>query len=325
VLWALNITVTRYMLTHGFLPLAYGTTRYGAAALIALVVVWALERSFRIGGRDLLVVIAAAVVLWANQMSFVVSVHLTTASTVALIFGATPVFAGIFATLAGLGRQTRTFWASAAVSFAGVALIAGAGVGVSADLLGDLLALSCAATWAVYSVLVAPLMERHSPYRISALVLALGWLPLAATGASQVARQPWSLPGVIWLLFGYAVIGPLFLTNILWYRAIGKVGPARAALFGNLEPFLAVLLAVLLLSEHLDAAEIAGGVLVFGGILLERRAHAPPFADSGLGAGAGEHGLDDPRVARAAAEVSGEGEADVLGRRLRDFGEERRR
>ena len=32
VLWALNFTVTRYMLTHGFHPLAYATVRYGAAA-----------------------------------------------------------------------------------------------------------------------------------------------------------------------------------------------------------------------------------------------------------------------------------------------------
>ena len=32
VLWALNLTVTRYILTHGFEPLAYATVRYGAAA-----------------------------------------------------------------------------------------------------------------------------------------------------------------------------------------------------------------------------------------------------------------------------------------------------
>ena len=36
VLWALNLTVTRYILTHGFEPLAYATVRYGAAALIFL-------------------------------------------------------------------------------------------------------------------------------------------------------------------------------------------------------------------------------------------------------------------------------------------------
>jgi drug/metabolite transporter (DMT)-like permease len=294
------------MVTHGFLPLAYGTVRYGAAALLALAFAYALERSLRVARRDLLVVAAAALVLWLNQMSFVVSVHLTTASTVALIFGSTPVFAGVVSTLAGLGSQTRVFWLAAALSFAGVALVAGGGV--STNLPGDLLALVCAATWAVYSVLVVPLMGPYSPYRISALVLALGWLPLAAAGAHQTARQPWGLGGTVWLLFAYAVVGPLFLTNIFWYRAIAVVGPARATLFANLEPFLAVALAVLLLSEHLSPAEIGGGVLILGGILVERRAHAAaPRSGSGVLPGDGEHRLDDPLVAGAAAEIAGEG------------------
>ena len=268
-LWALNITVTRYVLTHGFLPLAYSTTRYAVAALLALAFVFVLERSFRIGGRDLVVVVAAAAVLYVNQVCFVTAIHLTNASTVALILGVTPVFAGVFAVLAGLGRPSRAFWGAAALSFVGVGLIAGGGV--SSNVLGDLLALVCAATWAFYSVLVAPLMKRYSPYRVSALVLAMGWLPIAATGANQVSHQSWSLSVTVWLLFGYAVLGPLFLTNILWYSAIGKVGPARASLFANLEPFFAVVLAVILLSEQLGAEEIAGGALIFVGILLERR------------------------------------------------------
>ena len=147
-------------------------------------------------------------------------------------------------------------------------------IGVSSNLVGDLLALTTAATWAAYSVLIAPLMQRYSPYRISALVLALGWIPLAATSSAQVSHQHWPFSTTIWLLFAYAVVGPLFLTNILWYSAIGHVGPARASLFANIQPFFAALFAVLLLSEHLGAAEIAGGLLIFLGIVLERRAHA---------------------------------------------------
>ena len=30
LLWALNLSVTKYILTHGFLPLPYATVRYGA-------------------------------------------------------------------------------------------------------------------------------------------------------------------------------------------------------------------------------------------------------------------------------------------------------
>ena len=270
-LWALNITVTRYMLTHGFLPLAYATTRYAAAALLALAFAYALERSFRVARRDLRIVLAAAFFLYLNQLGFVGSIHLTSASTVALILGVTPVFAGIFSSLAGLGRQTRAFWIAAALSFVGVALIAlGSGGALSANLLGDLLAVSTAATWAGYSVLIAPLMKRYSPYRISALVLALGWIPLAATGSLQVSNQHWSLSTSVWLLFGYAVVGPLFLTNILWFTAISRVGPSRASLFSNVQPVFGVLFALVLLGEHLSVWEVVGGVAILGAVLLER-------------------------------------------------------
>ena len=57
-----------------------------------------------------------------------------------------------------------------------------------------------------------------------------------------------------WLALAYAIVGPLVLTNILWFKAIPDVGPSRATLFANLQPFVAVLFAVVLLSESLTAA-----------------------------------------------------------------------
>ena len=56
---------------------------------------------------------------------------------------------------------------------------------------------------------------------------------------------------MMWLAFAFAVVGPLFLTNILWFTAIDRVGPSRATLFANLQPFFAVLFALVLLTEHL--------------------------------------------------------------------------
>jgi len=48
LLWALNVIVTRYVLTYGFRPLAYGTTRYFAATSLFWCFTWQRERSFRI-------------------------------------------------------------------------------------------------------------------------------------------------------------------------------------------------------------------------------------------------------------------------------------
>ena len=70
---------------------------------------------------------------------------------------------------------------------------------------GDLLALFTAATWAGYSVTIAPLMRRYSPFRISAVVLAIGWVPLAVVGAVQTAHQGFHFGWATWL--GFALRG----------------------------------------------------------------------------------------------------------------------
>jgi drug/metabolite transporter (DMT)-like permease len=74
----------------------------------------------------------------------------------------------------------------------------------------------------------------------------------------------------VWLGFAYAVIGPLFLTNILWFTAISQVGPSRASLFSNMQPAFGVVFALLLLGERLTRWEVAGGFLILSAVLLER-------------------------------------------------------
>jgi drug/metabolite transporter (DMT)-like permease len=271
LLWALNIIATRYVVTHGFKPLAYATTRYFAATALFWAFTWSRERSFRVSMRDSRLIAIAAALIFVNQLAFVYAVKLTNASTVALVLGSTPIFIAILASLVGLERPSRTFWLAAVISFVGVGLVAsGAGGGFSGDLIGDLVAVGAAATWGAYSVAIAPLMRRYSPFRISALVLALGWVPLALVGLPQTTSQEFAFGWGVWLGFAYAVVGPLFLTNVLWFTAIDRVGPSRASLFVNLQPFFAVVFALLLLSEHLNRWEIAGGFAIAAGIVLER-------------------------------------------------------
>jgi drug/metabolite transporter (DMT)-like permease len=277
LLWALNVTVTRYLVTHGFRPLAYATIRYFAAASLFWGFTWQRERSFRIQMSDTKLVALAGGLIFVNQSCFVTSVHLTSASTVGLVLGTTPVFVGAIALLAGLERPAGAFWLAAAISFLGVGLIgAGSRGGFSGDILGDVLAVATAASWAGYSVAIAPLMRRYSPFRISALVLVLGWIPLALVSIPQLREQSFAgFHTLTWLGFAYAVIGPLFLTNILWFTAIDRVGPSRASLFANLQPFFVVLFALVLLSERLNGWEIAGGIAIAIGIALERVWHRP--------------------------------------------------
>lgn len=278
LIWAVNITVTKYVLTHGFRPLAYGSIRYGAAAVLAAAVAFALEGTLAVGGRrSLLLIGVAAVFLFVNQFSFVYSLKLGSATTVALIMGTTPIFAAIFSSLVGLERLTLRFWVATAVGFAGVGLVAvGSGGNLSSDLGGDLLAILLSVSWACYSVTIAPLMRRFSPYRISAVVLVVMCVPFLAASSPQIAGQDYgALSSLVWLCLAFAIVGPLFLTNLLWFTAIHRVGPSRATLFANVQPFVAALFAFLILSEHLHWVQVVGGFTILAGILLERRTRAP--------------------------------------------------
>jgi drug/metabolite transporter (DMT)-like permease len=272
-IWAFNFTVTRYALTHGFEPLAYSATRFGAAALLVSAVTLGLERSLSFEPRHAVLLGAAAIVgIYLNQVAFVYSIDLTNASTVALIFGSLPILTALFAFALGVERLHRRFWIAAALSFAGVALVAaGSGDGFSGNLTGDLLALIGAATWGAYSVAIVPLLRRYSVWRISAGALLIGSLPLVVTALPQLVDQRWDLSALVWTGFAFAVLGPLVLTNVLWFTAIERVGPSRATLVTNLQPFLAALFAVALLSEELTWLQVAGGVAIGVALLLARR------------------------------------------------------
>ena len=99
-------------------------------------------------------------------------------------------------------------------------------------------------------------------------------MPLALVGHPSARDQSFHFGWRTWLGFGFAVVGPLFLTNILWFTAIDRVGPSRASLFANLQPFFAVIFAILILGEHLNRWEIVGGFGIAGGIVA--RPDTPP-------------------------------------------------
>ena len=256
VLWALNLTVTRYILTHGFQPLAYATVRYGTATTVFIGIALIAHRSLRIRRRDFGLVLLAALCLWLNQISFVYALEKTSASTIALILGATPIFAAVIGLSLGLERLSRKFWIAAAISFAGVGFVAlGSSGGVSGDVRGDLLGIATAATWAGYSVAIAPLMQRYSASQISAVVLSLGWVLIALVGFPQVADQDYGLGWKVWVLLAFAT------------------------LVANLQPFVAAVFALVLLSERMTLLQVVGGILIAGGILTARRRPPAPASE----------------------------------------------
>jgi drug/metabolite transporter (DMT)-like permease len=276
-IWAFGFTVARYALTHGFEPLAYSALRFGSAAILVSGITYGLERSLSFKRQHAILLAGAAFVgIYLNQLGFIYAIDLTNASTTALIFGTLPILTAIFAYALGVERLHRRFWIAAAISFVGVALVAvGPSGGVSGNLLGDFLAFVGAATWGFYSVAIVPLLRSYSAWRISAGALLLGSPPLVLTAIPQLLDQRWDLSALVWAAFAFSVLGPLVLTNVLWFTAIDRVGPSRATLVTNVQPFLAALFAVALLGEDLTWPQIVGGIAIGVALVLARRRSTP--------------------------------------------------
>ena len=278
VIWSINFSAVKYGVGE-MAPLAYSAVRFGAGALGMLAFLRWREGGVAVRRSDLGLLLAAALFgITLNQVCFVFALANTTAANTALLLGTSPIFTALLAALSGQERIGVRHWTSVAVGMAGVLLIVEGAAevpGGHGTLLGDLLALGTAVTWAAYSVLIRPLMERYSAYRVSTFMMLAGTAMLVPFAVPSLATQDFGrVPLPAWGALAYSTIFAVALTNILYFTGIHRVGAARAAVFMYLESFLGVLFAALLLGERVTVVQLAGGLVVTGGVVVGRRGTA---------------------------------------------------
>ena len=144
---------------------------------------------------------------------------------------------------------------------------------------GDVLMLGAIASWTAYTVLGrrAPRVPPITSTALQALLTVLLLAPpsLAAGGPALPGTAP-----VAWALVFIAVC-PSVLSYLLWNRALRVVPPGRAGVFLNLITVFTALLA-LAGGQRLQAAQVAGGVVVLAGVALAgARAPARPARGAG--------------------------------------------
>jgi drug/metabolite transporter (DMT)-like permease len=270
--WGFNVAVTKYAFGHGFSPLSFAAPRFAIATLMFVAVAWPRFGSLRLDRRDVVrLVLWGGVVFSTNQVGFAWSLEFASAATVALLFGTMPLFAAFFSQLLGIERLDSRRWLAALLSFTGVGLVAiGATTGLQGSVGGVLLALYAPAAFALYSIVLAPLVRRHGTLRVNTLA-SLFCLPvLLSASAPELAQTNWAaVSGLAWLCLAFSALS-FAPSNLFWFAAVGRVGAARASVYINLQPFFGALSALLLLSEEIHTLQWAGGIVIVAGIVLSR-------------------------------------------------------
>ncbi len=229
------------------------------------------------------IVAAGAVVAVTMVMQFV-GTSLTGGAEGALLTTTTPVFVLLFGVLFEGERVRRIAWAGCVVALAGVAVLAtrnggfggpaGAeavlpgGIAFPRALLGDLLLVASAATWALFSSVGRPLVAAVGAFRAIlgasavAVVLLLPFVPLELAGRTFPPITPLTVAAVL-----YLGVGATAVAWSLWYRGYAAAPPAVAAAAFFAQPVVGAALGVLILGEVLGPAFLGGAALIAVGIL----------------------------------------------------------
>jgi drug/metabolite transporter (DMT)-like permease len=186
----------------------------------------------------------------------------------AVVTGVLPLATAVAAAIALRQRPLRSFWACAVAGCAlvvGFALLRGSGSVSAADGL-LLLAVASAAIGYVAGARLAGQMRAEAVI-CWVLVLSLPLTLPATIAAWPVQPARWAA----WGGFVYVSVFSMWLGFFAWYRALALGGTVRVSQVQLVQPFLALLAAVPLLGEPLDATTVAFTLAVVATVFLGKR------------------------------------------------------
>jgi drug/metabolite transporter (DMT)-like permease len=272
-IWGINFVVVKYA-TRIFNPVAFTGLRVALAATFLLLVAFVRGR-ISLSRRDLIgLLLLGTLGNGLYQLFFVLGVSRTRAGNASLIVGAAPAFIALFARVRGLERVKRTTLLGIGLSVLGVALViigSAHSSGGDATLLGSLLVFLGVICWTLYTIGLQPYTKRIDVIQLSAITLVGGAVPLLIASAPALISTNWSAVGAGgWLAVFYSSVISMGVAYFFWYRGLRVLGPTRTAVYSNLQPIVALLVAWLFLNETPTIFQGVGAATIIAGVFLTR-------------------------------------------------------
>jgi drug/metabolite transporter (DMT)-like permease len=220
----------------------------------------------RVSRRDLPFLALLGLVFYTIfPVTFNAGLQYLEASQAALLLATLPLWTLLLARSVARERLLPRQVGGVALSIAGVAIVmADRGLG-RMSLTGDLLLATTALCGAVYNVLAKRVLAKYDGVTVTFYAMLFGSLLLAPAlvGKPLGALSSQTLAMVVFLgVFGGA------LAFTLWTVALRRLSPTEVAVYINLNPLAASLLAAVALGERLTPAFAIGFLAVASGVLV---------------------------------------------------------
>ncbi|SIS75204.1 Permease of the drug/metabolite transporter (DMT) superfamily [Salimicrobium salexigens] len=227
------------------------------------------KRVNRLGKTEWIAISVLGIIgVFINQWSFFVGLETADPTTSALILATTPILAGVLGATFLKERLTIRMLLGSVIAITGIFLVVTKGsftvLQVDRGLLWIVVTMI---TFAIMIIMTRVLSKRIDPLPITLYSNIIGFL------ISIPFVFMWDDP----IRFGVTTFDWAFLigtaitvhgiATLIWNTNIRQVDASKASILSNLEPFLAMITGLVLLHKPITDVEIAGALLIVGGVI----------------------------------------------------------
>jgi drug/metabolite transporter (DMT)-like permease len=207
-----------------------------------------------------------------NQLFFFYGLNLTLPIHASLIMMSTPLLITIIAAVVLRAGLTWDKVIGLLLGVGGAALLITAGKELSATgsaTRGDLFILLNAASYAVYLVIIKPLMQRYRPVIVVRWVFLFGLIFVLPFGWKEFAAIDWqTFTGRDYAAVAFIVVCCTFFTYLWNIYALRVISPSIAGAYIYLQPVFAAIISVVWAGELLGWVKVTAAMLIFAGVYL---------------------------------------------------------
>ena len=276
IFFAINFSAVQFI-TDGFVrPFALNVLRVGVSTLLFWLLALFYKSSVKIKrehiGRFVLCTFTGVII---NQLLFIKGLSMTLVIHASLLTLVTPIFITFIAAYLLKEKYSKLKVTGLALGISGAIMLitrketGGSGKDV---LMGDILVIINAISYAFYFVLVKPLMREYRPINVLRWVFTMGLPVMLVFGWQELTEIRWStFNATAYSALALIVIGATFLAYSFNLYSIHKLGASVTGAYIYTQPVFATMIAIFVMGETLTIYKIIAALLILAGVFLAGR------------------------------------------------------
>jgi len=271
LIYGVNYSIAKDVMPAYIQPFGFIFYRVlGALMLFAMIASFYKER---IAKKDmLLLAVCGFFGVGLNQLSFFYGLNLTNPINAGIIMVSNPIMVLLASAFILKTRITylKIVGLILGISGALIILLFKKGFSFGSDtIIGDSFILLNSASYAVYLVLVKPLMSKYKPITVVTWVFGFGFLFVMPFGFSEISEIDWSsFTPDIWWKFGFVIVATTFLTYLFNIYGLQRLNPSVVSTYIYLQPLIAAFYSISLGKDSFTWIKFIAAILIFSGVYL---------------------------------------------------------